>query len=104
MNVGPLINLPGSSQTQVAVSPDGLSLYFQSDRPGGFGSSDLYVSHRDSKDAPWGEPQNLGPSINSAANEVATAISPDGETLFFIREPSQVFVVGTDVIARLRPP
>src|SRR5262249_31157039 len=65
VDIGPLINLPGTTQNQVAVSPDALSVYFESDRSGGLGSTDLYVSHRDSPDAAWGEPQNLGPNINS---------------------------------------
>jgi hypothetical protein len=83
VNLGPLINLPGSSQVQVAISPDELSVYFASDRPGGFGGRNLWVSHRQSLNAPWGEPQNLGPTINSAGDNLGPDFSPDGHWLYF---------------------
>lgn len=51
------------------ISKDGSKLYFSSDRPGGFGGYDLYVSERQD-DNSWGEPKNLGPYINSAFNDV----------------------------------
>jgi hypothetical protein len=50
-------------------SPDGLSLYMASNRPGGLGLLDIWVSHRPSKDAPWGAPENLGEPVNSAADD-----------------------------------
>jgi len=65
------------------ISKDGLTLYFQSDRPGGFGGIDLYVSQRSSVDAPWGPPQNLGPKINTAFNESTARLSIDGHRLYF---------------------
>lgn len=51
------------------ISKDGSKLYFSSDRPGGFGGYDLYVSERQD-DNSWGEPKNLGAYINSAFNDV----------------------------------
>jgi hypothetical protein len=83
VNLGPMINLPGSSQIQVAISPDQLSLYFTSGRPGGFGASDIWVSHRESMNDPWGDPQNLGPNINSPQAEFGPDFSPDGHWLYF---------------------
>jgi hypothetical protein len=68
---------------QPFISKNGLSLYFSSSRPGGFGGSDLYVAHRDSVDDPWGPAQNLGANINTASLEVAPALSPDEHVLFF---------------------
>ena len=67
-----------------ALSKDGLSLYFHSNRPGGFGGFDLYVSQRASVSAPWGAPQNLGPVVNSdALLEATPALSRDEHWLFF---------------------
>jgi hypothetical protein len=65
-----------------AVSKDGLSLYFQSDRPG-YGNTDLWVSRRDNEDEPWGEAVNLGEIINSTAFESRPSLSRDGHWLFF---------------------
>jgi hypothetical protein len=83
------------------LTPGGDAILFASDRPGGYGRVDLYVSFR--LHDGWTTPRNLGGAINTPSAEVATAISPDGRTLFFVREPNQVFAVSTDVIERLRP-
>ncbi|MBK8947948.1 MAG: PD40 domain-containing protein [Flavobacteriales bacterium] len=63
-----------------ALSPDGRRLYFVSDMPGGLGGSDIYVC-RD-LGGQWGEPENLGPVINTPYNEVTPFIAADG-TLYF---------------------
>jgi len=65
------------------ISKDGLRLYFNSNRPGGFGGLDIYVSQRASVLDPWGPPVNLGPTINSSFNEQTSAISPDGHRLYY---------------------
>ena len=65
------------------ISKTGLSLYFASNRAGGFGGLDLWVSQRASLDSPWGTPQNLGQNINTAANEQCAHLPPDGHTLLF---------------------
>ena len=67
-----------------AISKDGLSLYFQSGRPGGYGAVDIYVARRTTKDLPWNVPVNLGPAINTASFELAPALSRDGHYLFFV--------------------
>ncbi|MDP6723128.1 MAG: hypothetical protein QGF59_30980, partial [Pirellulaceae bacterium] len=64
-----------------AVTTDGQSLFFYSDREGGSGGFDLYVAK--SSDAGWSEPVNLGPRLNTAADEYDPAISRDGRTLYF---------------------
>jgi len=74
---------PDRNDTHPAVSKDGLSLYFASTRAGGFGEYDLRVSHRDSLDACWGAPVNLGSPVNTSAREFAPNLSPDGHWLFF---------------------
>src|SRR5438128_12442689 len=75
------------------MSKDELSLYFLSDRPGGFGNLvsttgcmdnfDLWVAQRTSPDGPWETAANLGPTINTGRNEAGPALSPDGHLLFF---------------------
>jgi len=74
---------PGHDPHGSCFSRDGLELYFASDRPGGFGGFDIWVSTRETIDAPWGEPVNLGPNVNSSEREIAPAISPDGLELYF---------------------
>lgn len=65
-------------------SPDGRSLYFYSDRPGGSGGYDLWVTHRSSEDpSRWLEAINLGPGVNSQWNDYGPALAPDGATLLF---------------------
>jgi hypothetical protein len=82
MNLGSAINT-SNSEGGPALSADGLSLYFHSARPGGFGSRDLWVSHRSNVNAAWGAPVNLGATINSAAVQEVPALTPDGHWLFF---------------------
>ena len=60
---------------------------YSSDRPGGFGRTDLYVSLADGHGG-WTAPRNLGPAINSSNGEVSPDLSPDYKYLFFARETS----------------
>jgi hypothetical protein len=71
-----------------AISNDGRSLYISSDRPGGFGYNDIWVSQRANLDAPWGPPMHLGPNINTPLNEFAPDFPSDGHWLFFSRATS----------------
>ncbi|MCL4522688.1 MAG: hypothetical protein M1453_01385 [Acidobacteria bacterium] len=82
VNLGPTINTSSLDQGPT-ISKDGLSLYFHSSRPGGFGGTDIWVTQRPSVDAPWGAPQNLGPNINTASNESAPELSLDGHRMYF---------------------
>jgi hypothetical protein len=66
-----------------ALSKNGTSLYFASNRPGSVGGEDLWVSRRAGKDAPWEPPLNLGPVINTEFNERSPELSRDGHFLFF---------------------
>ena len=65
------------------LSPDELSLYLSSNRPGGEGAVDIWVSRRACQECPWQEPINLGPNINSLGGDGGSSLSPDGHLLFF---------------------
>ena len=69
-------------ESHASISSDGTTLYFTSNRKGGFGEFDIYKSIL-SEDGKWGTPQNLGPTINSEFNEETPFISIDSKTLFF---------------------
>jgi outer membrane protein OmpA-like peptidoglycan-associated protein len=64
------------------ISADGNTLYFTSNRPGGYGGRDLYTSKR-SPEGDWSKAVNMGPSINTPYDEDAPFIHPDGVTLSF---------------------
>jgi outer membrane protein OmpA-like peptidoglycan-associated protein/tetratricopeptide (TPR) repeat protein len=81
INLGSKIN-SDQWESQPCLSPDKRDLYFASKRIGGFGGSDLYVSHL-SANGKWSEPENLGPEINSAGDESAPFIHADNQTLYF---------------------
>lgn len=70
------------------VSPDGLVFFIASNRPGGLGGLDIWVSSRKHKSDPWGEPVNVGAPINSAANDFCPTIGRDGRTFFFVSNRS----------------
>jgi len=80
-NIGEPVNSP-YWDTQPCLSADNKDLYFVSNRPGGYGGSDIYVSHL-LADGHWGQPENLGPNINSAGDESSPFIHADNQTLFF---------------------
>lgn len=63
-----------------ALSPDGRYLVFASDRPGGYGHMDLYISYL--QDGKWSEPENLGPEINTAGNEAFPWLDTSGNLYF----------------------
>ncbi|MBN2271580.1 MAG: serine/threonine-protein kinase [Sedimentisphaerales bacterium] len=65
------------------ISYDGLSLFFYSNRPGGFGRSDIWVTERATTQDHWSTPVNLGPTINSKSYDAAPTITADGLMLFF---------------------
>ena len=67
-------------------SPDGLSLYMASNRPGGQGLLDIWVAHRESTDDPWGAPENLGEPVNSAADDFCPTPVRGGGLFFVSRE------------------
>ena len=101
VNLGPQINTPlfeeSSSIVARASCPcthgleahatDGLTLLWNSKRPGGFGDSDIWMTTRSGRDQPWGEPVNIGPAINTELLESNAIISADGSAVFFTAWP-----------------
>ena len=79
----PNINLPQSWDSQPTVSPDGNTLFFASDREGGLGSVDIYLTRRNPLTGEFGQPLNLGPIVNTKGNDKCPFLHADGETLYF---------------------
>lgn len=77
------LNVPGASTARPQVSQDGLVIVFDSTRDGGFGGPDLWGATRESLDAPWSEPVNLGPDVNAASAETRPWLTSDGRRLYF---------------------
>ena len=72
-------------ESHASVSADGKKLYFTSNREGGFGNLDIYVSEKDGT-GEWGPAVNLGSTVNTPFNEDAPFITEDGTTLYFSSE------------------
>lgn len=80
--ITPSINTPKYLESTASITPDGKTIYFASDRLGGQGGLDIFKTSLQANGA-WTAPANLGPEINSKANEDAPFIHPDQKTLFF---------------------
>ena len=80
-NLGPNINTK-NFESQPSFSADGKTLYFVSNRAGGFGGADIYFSTL-REDGSWGIPVNIGNKINTPGKEESVFIHPDGKTLYF---------------------
>lgn len=82
INMGEPIN-SDQWDSQPSLSPDKKDIYFSSRRIGGYGGSDLYVSHLQAN-GKWGRPENLGSDINSIGDETEPFIHADNQTLYFV--------------------
>jgi len=79
--LGPNINSK-SKESHISISADARTIYFSSDRPGGFGGMDIYTVTK-LPNGKWGKARNLGPAINTEYDDDAPFIHPDGKTLYF---------------------
>lgn len=68
-------------ESQPSISSDGRMLYFSSDRPGGYGGTDIWVS--EFSISGWSAPKNLGPTVNTSMDEQFPFIHSDNRTLYF---------------------
>jgi outer membrane protein OmpA-like peptidoglycan-associated protein/tetratricopeptide (TPR) repeat protein len=76
------------NETHASISKDGNTMFFVSDRPGGYGYKDIYKVVKDSKGR-WGVPENLGDVINTPFEEETAFLAEDGKTLYFASEAHQ---------------
>ena len=83
VDLGDVVNYPDAGRTtsDPCISADGQTLFFSSDRPGGLGRTDLWMSRL--ADGAWSAPVNLGPGVNTAAGESEPSLTRDGHTLYF---------------------
>ena len=81
-NLGSVVNSP-KADSAFSLTPDGLTLFFTSDRDGGLGDLDIWMTRRPNANAPWGKPTNLGPGVNSDKREEGGQITSDGLILLF---------------------
>ncbi len=106
----PAINHPVFWDSQPSVSSDGNTIIFVSDRPGGMGKTDLYMTTRDPKTRAWGAPVNLGPPINTPEMELCPFLHSDSETLYFSSDGHDgfgdldIFFVRRDVNGKWKTP
>ncbi len=95
-------NLQAAWDFNPEISVDGKTLVFTSLRPGGYGLGDLYVSHRVGGD--WTQAQNLGPTVNTAADEYHPTLSRNRNELYFVRRGGErgwqgdFYRIGTDAL------
>ncbi|WP_158826225.1 OmpA family protein [Mucilaginibacter lacusdianchii] len=68
-------------ESQPSISADGHTLYFVSNRPGGYGGYDIWKCQVSEKG--WSQPENLGPNVNTPYDEQSPYIHPDDSTLYF---------------------
>jgi Tol biopolymer transport system component len=66
------------------ISRDGRRLFFASNRPGGYGGLDIWMSARAHADEPWGKPVNVGAPINTPADEFCPSPMPDGHGFMYV--------------------
>jgi len=94
-NLGPAVNSPQDDYWS-SISADGLTLYFgSSNRPGGYGRGDIWMTKRPTKNDAWGQAVNLGPTVNNSFGDNQPWISPDGLELYFKSDRSGGF--GNDI-------
>lgn len=72
-------------EPSVSITPEEQVLFFSSNREGGYGGTDIYMSRR-LPDNTWGKAINLGPQVNTKYDEDGPFIHPDGKTLYFSSE------------------
>ena len=91
----PNFNTPTFVEGCPFIGPDDKTFLIASNRPGGRGGLDIWMSTRAGVDEPWGEPVNVGEPVNSASDDFCPTIARDMHTFYFASR-RQVGVQGTD--------
>ncbi|MCC9167465.1 OmpA family protein [Pontibacter harenae] len=86
--------------SQPALSADGRTLYFTSNRGGGLGKEDIWITHQND-DGTWQKPSNAGAPINSAGKDMAPFLHASGSTLYFVSD-GHVGLGGLDVFMAVK--
>jgi Tol biopolymer transport system component len=79
----PALNQEGANTARPNASQDGRLIVFDSDRPTGLGSFDIWYATRSTPNGDWSAPRNAGPEVNSGAGETRASLSRDGRRLYF---------------------
>jgi hypothetical protein len=102
------INTPGYGAWDPYIAADESYMIFTSQRPGGYGRADQYISYLN-EDSAWSEPKNLGSPINTSAIEYGSYVSYDGDYYFFSRPEgwgasieADIYWVGTSFIDSIK--
>ena len=107
--MGPVVNT-GEWTAHPFIAPDESYLIWDSEREGGFGDSDLYISFRQ-EDGSWGSAINMGEQVNSDKWDAYASVTPDGKYILFNRgvdtendnDNVDIYWVSADIIDALRP-
>ncbi len=92
VRLGGLVN-SSANELHPDISADGLTLYFASNRSGGLGRHDVWVTTRSTTEDEWGDPVNLGPLINTQWHQGGPSLSADGSVLFFSKgSPRSIYM------------
>lgn len=82
MNLGPAVNT-SYVDAAASISSDGLTLYFNSNRPGGYGGFDIWMTTRPTRGAAWEPPVNMGRVVNSTGNDFGPRVTADSLEMYF---------------------
>jgi WD40-like Beta Propeller Repeat len=96
------LNDAAANDIQPNVRKDGREVFFSSNRAGGLGAQDIWVSTRESVDDPWTTPSNLGDAVNSGAAETRPSLSWGAQELLFGRAPGPEGMSDIYVTTRVR--
>ena len=104
--MGPVVNT-GKWTAHPFIAPDESYLIWDSEREGGHGGTDLYISFRQ-KDRSWGAAINMGDKVNTAKADYFASVTPDGKYILFNRaiddkDNTDIYWVDAQIIETLRP-
>jgi Tol biopolymer transport system component len=97
-NLGNAVNSKYLEHDPFIAPDESYILYTSVDRPGGFGTGDLYISWRN-KDGTWNKAKNLGKTFNTSGYDFCPIVSPDSKYFFFTRR-GDIYWVGLDLLMK----